>query len=120
MQQVRALRFSDHMHMNLKGMYKFLCTTCFSIDRFDGPTFQAARSAASLQKYTPQDIRTYSSRRSFPGTSIHRVLQNYVAITGIPTLTLQFCCFLDFLRATSLVAADITNVFAMGEIFSVR
>ena len=79
--------------------------------------FEVARAAASLQKHAPQDIRAYFSRRFCVRISIHRAVQHYLAITGIPTLTLQLCGFLDFRSATRPVTTDSINASARGEVF---
>ena len=103
--------------MHLKGLYDFLRTTCFAIDRFDGPSLQVARVASSLQAYSPQEIRTYFKRRYYPRTSIHRVVQNYLSATGIPSLTLQLCGFLDFSSAVALITTDAGTASSRGDIF---
>ena len=94
-----------------------MCNTCYSIDRFDGPTLQVARPATSLQTSTPQEIRIYFSRRYYPRTSIHGAVQNYLAHTGVPTFTLQLCSCLGFRRATHLTAMDTITASVRGEIF---
>ena len=105
------------MHVSLQGMHKFLCKTCYSIDRFDGPTLQVARAAAAPQSYTPQDIRTYFSSRCYLRISIRRAVQNYPAYTGIPSFSPTLCSFLDFHSATNLIVTDSITVSVGKDVF---